>query len=127
MVILVAALTLIAFTVQAANPGAKAPSPAQQAHREKMKSCNAEAKAKALKGEERKKFMSKCLKGKTDLAKPVITSPLAKAPAEEPALTGIAKQTQKEKMKLCSAEAKANGLKGEKRKKFMSECLKTDK
>ena len=30
---------------------------------DKMKSCNAEAKAKELKGDERKKFMSSCLKG----------------------------------------------------------------
>ena len=29
-----------------------------------MKTCNADAKAKALKGEERKKFMSDCLKAK---------------------------------------------------------------
>lgn len=29
---------------------------------EKMKTCNADAKAKALKGEERKTFMSTCLK-----------------------------------------------------------------
>ncbi len=30
---------------------------------EKMKACNADPKAKALKGDERKKFMSECLKG----------------------------------------------------------------
>ena len=42
----------------------KAPSPAQQAQQEKMKSCNAEAKTKALKGPERKTFMSGCLKAK---------------------------------------------------------------
>ena len=29
----------------------------------KMKSCNADQKAKTLKGDERKKFMSECLKG----------------------------------------------------------------
>lgn len=31
--------------------------------------------------------------------------------------------TQQEKMKTCNAEAKKNDLKGEERKKFMSECL----
>ncbi len=31
--------------------------------REKMKTCNAEAKTKALKGAARKSFMSTCLKG----------------------------------------------------------------
>ena len=30
---------------------------------EKMKSCNADAKAKALKGDERKAFMKSCLSG----------------------------------------------------------------
>lgn len=46
----------------AAAPAAdkKAASGTQQ---DKMKSCNAEAKTKALKGAERKKFMSSCLKG----------------------------------------------------------------
>jgi hypothetical protein len=40
----------------------KTPSPAQIAQREKMKFCNAEAKKQELKGDERKKFMSGCLK-----------------------------------------------------------------
>jgi len=35
--------------------------PSQQS---RMKTCNAEAKAKSLKGEERKAFMSQCLKSK---------------------------------------------------------------
>ncbi|MBI5436399.1 MAG: hypothetical protein HY937_04750 [Nitrosomonadales bacterium] len=33
------------------------------AQQEKMKMCNRDAKKKALKGDERKKFMSGCLKG----------------------------------------------------------------
>lgn len=37
----------------------RAPTTQQQ----RMKSCNAEARSKALKGEERKSFMSSCLKG----------------------------------------------------------------
>ena len=36
---------------------------ARTTQQEKMKSCNAEAKTKALKGDERKAFMSSCLKG----------------------------------------------------------------
>ena len=40
----------------------KEASPAQQAQRQKMKACNAEAKEKALKGDERKSFMKVCLK-----------------------------------------------------------------
>ena len=44
-----------------AKPAAKPNvSDAQKAQRDKMKSCNVEAKGK--KGDERKKFMSECLK-----------------------------------------------------------------
>ena len=69
---------------------------AQQA---KMTSCNADASAKALKGDERKAFMSTCLK--------------KSAPA-----------TQQEKMKTCNADASTKALKGDERKAFMSDCLK---
>ncbi len=68
---------------------------------EKMKTCNADAKAKELKGDERKAFMSECLKKKPE---------------------GSA--TQQEKMKSCNADAKAKELKGDERKAFMSACLK---
>ncbi len=45
-----------------AKPVAKADAaPVKQ--QDKMKNCNAEAKTKELKGDERKKFMSTCLKG----------------------------------------------------------------
>ncbi|MDE2496458.1 MAG: phosphate starvation-inducible protein PsiF, partial [Xanthomonadaceae bacterium] len=36
---------------------------AKTTQQEKMKSCNADAKTKALKGAARKSFMSTCLKG----------------------------------------------------------------
>jgi len=57
------ALTLCALAVPAVaeeptSPGTEKPMTAQQ---QKMKECNAEAKTKSLKGEERKKFMSSCL------------------------------------------------------------------
>jgi hypothetical protein len=83
----------------------KAPSAEQLAQQEKMKSCNAEAKTKALKGDEHKKFMSECLKGK-------------------PAEVSPAHHSQQDKMKFCNKEASAKALKGDERKKFMSECLK---
>ncbi|MDR0440686.1 MAG: PsiF family protein [Candidatus Accumulibacter sp.] len=51
--------------VQKAQPAKKERSPAQKAQQEKMKTCNAEAGKKELKGAERKKFMSECLKGST--------------------------------------------------------------
>jgi hypothetical protein len=84
----------------------KAASPAQKAQQEKMKSCNQEAKAKDLKGDERKAFMKNCLS-----AKP---APAAEAGAGGP----------REKMKSCNQEASDKGLKGAPRKAFMSDCLK---
>jgi hypothetical protein len=45
-----------------AAPPSKAGGNKMAAQRQKMKSCNAEAKTKALKGQERQSFMSTCLK-----------------------------------------------------------------
>jgi len=69
----------------------------------KMKTCNADAKTKDLKGDERKAFMKECLSAKK----------------EEPA----APATQQSKMKTCNADPKAKELKGDQRKAFMKECL----
>ena len=74
----------------------------------KMGACNADAKTKELKGDERKKFMGECLSAK----------PAAATSAPE---AGTAQQN---KMKTCNADAKTKELKGDERKKFMSECLK---
>lgn len=81
------------------------------AQQDKMKGCNAEAKADNLKGADRKAFMSKCLK------KDYVLKSAASAAAP-------AKATQQDKMKSCNADAKAKALKGDERKKFMSSCLK---
>ncbi len=83
------------------------PALADTPQQEKMKTCNADAKTKALKGDERKAFMKECLGAK----------PAAAAPAKE--LT-----PQQAKMKQCNADAKTKALKGDERKKFMSDCLK---
>ena len=104
------ALALICGGALAADAEKKAPSPAQQAQQEKMKSCNAEAGTKALKGDERKKFMSDCLSAK----------PAAAAAPAAPA----APATQQDKMKSCNADAATKALKGDERKAFMSDCLK---
>ncbi len=93
--------------VAVAQDAKKAPSPAQQAQQERMKSCNKDATAKGLKGDARKDFMKSCLSGK--------------AGASEPAAK---KMTQQDKMKACNKEATAKALKGDDRKKFMSDCLK---
>ena len=101
------ALALVAGSAFAADAEKKAPSPAQQAQQEKMKACNADAGTKALKGDERKKFMSDCLSAK----------PAAAATPAAPA-------TQQDKMKSCNADAATKALKGDERKAFMSDCLK---
>ena len=74
---------------------------AATAQQNKMTTCNAEASAKTLKGDERKAFMSTCLKA---------------APA--------AAATPQERMKTCNATATTQALKGDARKAFMSDCLK---
>ena|SRR5688572_10937894 len=71
------------------------------AQQERMKSCNAQASKKELKGDERKAFMSECLK----------------------ADSGDKLTVQQEKMKSCNAQANRKELKGDKRREFMSECL----
>ena len=91
------------------------------AKQEKMKGCNAEAKADNLKGAERKAFMSKCLK-KDYVLKSAGARADAKAAAAAPS---SAKMKQQDKMKSCNAEAKTKALKGDERKKFMSTCLKS--
>ena len=57
---LVACFCLVHAASFAADPPA-ADKPSQQ---NRMKTCNADAKAKSLKGDERKAFMSSCLKSK---------------------------------------------------------------
>ena len=74
---------------------------ADTAQQNKMTTCNADASAKALKGDARKAFMSNCLKA---------------APA--------AATTPQERMKNCNATATTQALKGDARKAFMSDCLK---
>ena len=59
-VILASTFGLGLGSAQAADPAPK-DKPSQQ---NRMKTCNADAKAKGLKGDERKAFMSDCLKAK---------------------------------------------------------------
>lgn len=68
------------------------------AQQNKMATCNKEAGDK--KGDERKAFMSECLKAKPAAAKAT---------------------PQQERMKKCNADA--TGKTGDERKKFMSQCL----
>ena len=92
---LILCLAMLALPAYAQDK--KEPSPAQKKQQERMKACNEKAADK--KGDERKAFMSSCLKG------------------------GDAKMTaQQSKMTTCNKEA--GDKKGDERKAFMSACLK---
>lgn len=107
---------------------------------ERMKRCNAEAKEQQLKGDERKAFMSGCLKGRHDAgaAKPA-TEAGASAPAVPaspvssaavPAVVAAADDgvddvaDDKARTRACNQAATEQSLKGAKRKAFLSECMK---
>ncbi|WP_416422192.1 PsiF family protein [Pseudomonas sp. App30] len=79
---------------------------AATAQQNKMTTCNADATTKGLKGDERKTYMSTCLK-----AAPVASTTKTLTP-------------QQQKMTTCNATAKTQNLSGDARKTFMSSCLK---
>ena len=83
-----------------APAAAAASAPGMTKQQTKMGDCNKDAKEKNLKGDERKAFMSTCLKGQSD-----------------------AQKAQQAKMKTCNKDAGDKKLKGDERKKFMSSCL----
>jgi hypothetical protein len=87
--------------VAAVSAADKTLTPQQQ----KMGACNTEAASKSLKGDERKTFMSNCLK-------------------KDASATGKTLTPQQQKMSTCSKEASSKSLKGDDRNKFMSSCLK---
>jgi len=88
------------FSLTAAGYAGAAEKTAQQ---QKMTVCNQQAGDKALKGDERKTFMSNCLK-------------------KDSKMDGMTPQQMK--MKTCNAGAGEKKLKGDERKTFMSNCLK---
>lgn len=77
---------------------------AETTQQTKMGTCNADAKAKSLMGDERKAFMKECL-------------------SNHPAAATEKKSSQQEKMKTCNADAKTKALSGDARKAFMKDCL----
>ena len=93
-------LALPAYAQEKKEPK-KEPSAAQKKQQERMKDCNAKAEGK--KGDERKKFVSECLKDPGPSA---------------------AQKKQQDRMKDCNKQAADKGAKGDERKKFMSSCLK---
>ncbi len=79
----------------------KAPEKKEMTEQQKrMGDCNKQAADKGVKGDDRSKFMSACLKGEQ-----------------------AAPMTQQEKMTACNKQAGDKGMKGDDRKKFMSTCL----
>lgn len=87
-------------------------SPALAATESRLATCSHEGKG--LKGEEREKFMSQCLKGHGDAKE----KPVKEARHGEPA------HGQQNRMKSCNEEAGHKALKGDERRAFMSTCLK---
>jgi len=83
----------VAFSAQAQEKKQTQKPPTAQQQR--MAECNKQASAKGLKGDQRKGFMSACLKDKPQ-----------------------------DRMAKCNTEAGGKKLKGDARKKFISECLK---
>jgi len=95
------AVSLLALPVHAQEK--KEPSAAQKKQQERMASCNKQAGSKGMKGDDRKKFMSDCLKDPGPSA---------------------AQKKQQDRMASCNKQAGSKGMKGDDRKKFMSDCLK---
>ena len=100
---------------------------------ERMKRCSQEAKQKVLKGDDRKQFMSACLKGKHDgvetPAKAGGTADKRAAQTKPAPVAALAQDNaspagQKDRMKGCNRQATEKTLKGDARKAFMAECLK---
>jgi hypothetical protein len=104
-----AAMVLSSQAYAAEENAKKEPTAAQKAQREKMKTCNQEAKQKELKGEERKVFMRGCLSksGEGSTAKPAKSGKIA----------------SKEKAEQCKLAAQEQKLKGDERKTYLATCL----
>ncbi|MDD5241732.1 MAG: PsiF family protein [Sulfuricella sp.] len=96
------------------SPAFAAEGKAPTTQQNKMGACNKEAGEKALKGDERKKFMSDCLKAK---------APESAKEAAAPKAEGAPKE-KSSPMSACNKAAGEKAIKGDERKKFMSDCLK---
>jgi hypothetical protein len=90
---------------------------------ERMTKCNAEAREQKLTGDERRHFMSECLKGHAASEE---VAQAGKA-SQRKSADGEAHSSQAEKMKTCNQEATTKKLQGDDRRHFMSECLKAEK
>ena len=114
IVILASLFAAAAFAVAAADTAKTAPAPKKEPTPQQQRFGECSTASKGMKGDDHKKFMSECPKG---------TEPPADMRAHWKGAEA-AKPTQQEKMKTCNADAGKKNLKGDERKKFMSECLK---
>jgi hypothetical protein len=103
-VAVIAAIAALVFSPLSLAQEKKAPSAAQKRQQERMKDCN--EKAGDMKGDERKAFMSGCLKSSASGA-------------------SAAQKKQQGRMTACNKQATEKKLKGAERKDFMSSCLKS--
>ena len=101
MMIRIAAALLASAALTAPAFGAEQLTAQQQ----KMKDCNRTASEQQMKGDQRREFMSQCLR---------------KDGGEQ--LTA-----QQERMKTCNRQASDKDLKGDQRRAFMSDCLRADR
>ncbi len=113
---------------------------------ERMKRCNAEARAQELKGDERRSFMSSCLKGRHEKPAPAAAatdsapSPVAPAAAlptpaeatpapqvrqgsEDGQAANLAAVEAREKRRQCNRAATEQSLSGAARKAFVNDCM----
>lgn len=99
---------------------------------ERMRRCSQEAKEKTLKGDERKQFMSGCLKGKHPPGAATAATAVgdkAKGSVVKSQPTAVADASasapeQKARAKECNQAATEKTLKGAERKSFISACMK---
>ena len=97
--------TVLAVALAAALPALAGEK--NQSQQERLSHCAHESKG--LKGEERQKFMSECLKGDK---------------AREPRRDTAHNDRPQNRMKTCNETARKKDLHGDERKAFMSSCLK---
>ena len=90
---------------------------------QRMTACNAQARDRHLSGDERRHFMSDCLK-----AHPAAQDAAARSDKTPKSMPPDGKHSgQGEKMKACNQEAAGKNLHGDERRQFMSQCLKAEK
>ena len=104
-------LAALAF-LAAASAAASEPGDKPHAQQDKFAHCAHESKG--LKGDERSKFMSECLKGHATDG----------AAAGKPHPAVHHESSQHGRMKACNDEAHKKDLHGDERRAFMSSCLK---